>query len=269
MKINLYGEIVSDEDDWIYSLFDVPHCCPGQVREAIGQLGADDELILEINSPGGDVWAGFEIFGLLQACSAHTEAHIIALAASAATTVCSACDTVLASPVAQVMIHQPSAYVEGYANNEEARQLQNLLDSVKASIINSYVVKAGGKTSRQRFEELVDESTYMPVQDAIELGLVDGLLDTDDELLASLTASGGILVKNTAIGTSFHLQSLRDRYEAAVKAGTIEEVPGHPVVRESKPLHSTDPGGEAAPGKAPVPDWKLQAAIDMERARLG
>ena len=276
MKINLYGEIVSDEWDWIYSLFEIPHCCPKQVREAIDNLGADEELILEINSPGGDVWAGFEIFGLLQQCSAHTEAHIIALAASAATTVSSGCDTVLASPVAQIMVHQPAAFVRDYMNNEATRQLQNFLDSVKASIINGYVVKSGGKASRRKLEQLVDDSTWMPVQDAIELGLVDGMLDTDEALATALAASGGVVVKNAA-GTSPVPKALLERYEAAVRAGTMEEVPGHPVAQDAAQALSdailASSGAKAGMAEdletvnSLVSDWRLQAAIDLERAR--
>ena len=71
----------------------------------------------------------------------------------------------------------------------------------------------------------------MPAQDAIELGLVDGLLDTSEEAAAMITAGGGIGVTNSAGGSS--LESLLERYEAAVKAGTMEEVPGHPVRREN------------------------------------
>ena len=180
MKIELYGDVVSDEYDWLYSLFEIPHCCPKNVRDAMKELPEDEDLILEVNSPGGDVWAGFEIYGMLQKLQGRTEAHIIALAASAATTITSACTKVLASPVAQFMIHQPAA-LAGYVNNEGARQLQNFLDSVKASIINGYVVKSGGKAGRRTFEKLVDNETFMPIQDAIELGLVDGYLDTDEE----------------------------------------------------------------------------------------
>ncbi|MDO4989304.1 MAG: Clp protease ClpP [Eubacteriales bacterium] len=276
MKIMLYGEIVSDEWEWVYSLFQIPHCCPKQVREAIEQLPAGEDLILEINSPGGNVWAGFEIFGLLQACSAHTEAHIIALAASAATTVCSGCDTVLSSPVAQIMIHQPAVPVEDYMNNEDTKRLQNFLDSVKASIINGYVVKSGGKATRRTFEKLVDQSTYMPVQDAMDLGLVDGLLDADDELQSVITAAGGVVVTN-AVGASLAPTALLKRYEAAVRAGTMEEVPGHPVTKEAAQALSGAPlAASGAPANLAddagtvnnrVTDWRLQAAIDLERVR--
>ena len=266
MKINLYGELVSDDWVWIYEFFQIPCCYPGQVREAIAKLAPDEELVLEINCPGGDAWAGFEIFGMLQACKGHTEAHIIAMAASAATTITSACDVVLASPVAQVMIHQPAAN-GGRMNNNGAREFLNFLDSVKASIINGYVIKAGGKTPRARFEQLVDDSTWMPVQDAIELGLVDGILDADEETAQRIAAEGGILVTNMA-SLSAPPQALLERYEAAVRAGTAQEVPGHPVERNA-------PQEAAAPVTAPEnaadtdvgSNWQLQAAIDLERAR--
>jgi enoyl-CoA hydratase/carnithine racemase len=188
------------------------------------------------------------------------------MAASAATTVMSGCDTVLASPVAQVMIHQPATGV-GYVNNDGARQLVNFLDSIKASIIDGYVVKAAGKTPRARFEQLVDESTWMPVQDAIDLGLVDGMLDTDEETAQRIAAAGGLLITNMAT-LSTPPQALLERYEAAVRAGNAEEVPGHPVEPKT-PDAATTPA--TAPENVTDTDvgnnWQLQAAIDLERAR--
>ena len=254
MKIKLYGDVISDEWAWVYELFGVPCCYPKLVRDAIEKLPAGEDLIIEVNSPGGSAWAGFEIFGLLQSLGERTEAHIVALAASAATTITSGCNRVLASPVAQIMIHQP-VIDGGVVNNNGARELQNFLDSVKASIINSYVVKCGGKTSRKKLEQLVDRSTWMPAQDAIELGLVDGLLDTSEEAAAMITAGGGIGVTNSAGGGS--LESLLERYEAAVKAGTMEEVPGHPVRRESAQ------GAEAAATAAAEADCLAAGVGDL------
>ena len=300
MTIELYGDVVADEWDWLYEVFQIPHCCPKNVRDALKELPEDEDLIIEVNSPGGDVWAGFEIYGLLSKLAGRTEAHIIALAASAATTITSACTKVLASPVAQFMIHQPAAYA-GFVNNEGARQLQNFLDSVKASIINGYVVKSGGKAPRKTFEKLVDNETFMPIQDAIDLGLVDGYLDTDEESDALLSSGGGLRLNNAA-GGGIGPDGLLERYNAAVKAGTMQEVPGHPVERESPQTDDsalteaknktfempvmevlTGPECEAllAQLRAEDPqitenreicenliaDWRLQAAIDLERAR--
>ena len=272
MTIELFGEIVSDEWTWVYELFGIPFCCPRQVRDAIKDLPEDETLVLEINSPGGDVWAGFEIYGLLQKIAARTEAHIVALAASAATTVTSACKKVLASPVAQIMIHQPVIYVEDYINNDGARELRNFLDSVKASILNGYVVKSAGKASRKRFEQLVDDSTWMPAQDAIDLGLVDGYLDLDDKAAAAITASGVLRVTNAA-GLSPAPKSLLERYEAAVRAGAMQPVPGHPVSHEltegrnepADALLSDEP--DAVIVGQLVDNWRFMAAIELERAR--
>lgn len=256
MTIEMFGEIVSDDWVWLYEFFGIQCCSPKTVRDAIRDLPAGEDLILEINSPGGDVWAGFEIYGLLQACRASTEAHIIAMAASAATTVMCGCDLALASPVAQIMIHQPAAYVEEYLNNDGARQLQNFLDSVKASIINGYAVKCAGKTSRRKLEQLVDDSTYMPAQDALELGLIDGYLDLDEEQAAALPIGSGIRVSNAA-GLSAPPRDLLKRYEEAVRAGIAFAVPGHPVTEEIP----------TAPSERLTDNWKLQAAIELERMR--
>ena len=268
MKVELFGEIVSDDWVWLYELFGIPCCCPKQVRDAIRKLPEGEELILEINSPGGDVWAGFEIYGLLQACRSDTEAHIISLAASAATTVMCGCDIVLASPVAQIMIHQPAAYVDEYVNNEGARHLKNYLDSIKASILNGYVLKSAGKASRQKFEELVDDSTWMPAQDALSLGLVDGYLDIDDESAAAISADTGVRV-STAAGLSPAPKALLARYEAAVRSGTMDAVPGHPVIQ--RPSESQEsPAAASTIDMSDVDligDWHLMAAIDLEKAR--
>jgi hypothetical protein len=164
------------------------------------------------------------------------------------------------------MIHQPATGT-GYVNNDGARELVNFLDSIKASIINGYVVKAAGKTPRARFEQLVDESTWMPVQDAIDLGLVDGMLDTDEETAQRIAAAGGLLITNMAT-LSTPPQALLERYEAAVRAGNAEEVPGHPVEPKT-PDAATTPA--TAPENVADTDvgnnWQLQAAIDLERAR--
>lgn len=309
MTIKLFGDVTSDEWVWLYDLFSLPCCSPKTVRDAIAQLPADEDLIIEVNSPGGDVWAGFEIFGLLQSLGERTEAHIIAMAASAATTITSACARVFASPVAQIMIHQPAVSAWGSYNNEDAGRLLNFLDSVKASIINGYLVKCGGKTSRRTLEKLVDQNTWMPAQDAIKLGLVDGLLDTTEEKEAMITAGGGVSVTNSAAGNN--VASLLKSYEAAVKAGTMDEVPGHPVKRENAQAPETATQRETGaqenrseedlltperfaaerawetyvPGKKDfaedpavtesrevvenlISNWRLQAAIDLEREKV-
>ena len=258
MIVRLNGQIIADEWAWVYEFFQIPYACPKQLRDALDELSDGEGLIVEINSPGGSVWAGFEMYGILRGCRRETEAHIVALAASAATTVMIACDRVLASPVAQIMIHQPSADPGGAVNNEGARELMQFLDSIKASILNGYELKCGGKTSRRKLEQLVDASTWMPAQDAIVLGLVDGLLDAEQDAEESLAVSAGKVtgVQNAAAGVAD--EDLVARYEEAVRNGA-KPVDGHPVTR----LPEETPGEEPA---APM-DWRAGARIQLERER--
>lgn len=265
MILQMYGEIVDDEWSWLYEFFKMPYCCPKQLRSALVGLPDGEELILEINSPGGSVWAGFEMYGVLRGCRRMTEAHIISMAASAATTVMIACDKVLASPVAQIMIHQPSAFVEDNFNNTAAAELLQFLDSVKASIINGYQLKCGEKTSRKKLEQLVDDSTWMPAQDAIALGLVDGLLDVNEEGQAALQISAGkALGLKNAVGC-VSPSDLLLRYEEAVRNGA-QPVEGHPVSDVSMPAEAPEDPQPAEAEPAGL-GWQAAARIAIERER--
>ena len=98
MRIRVSGEIIPNDYAWIYDFFAEEYFSPAKFAEALDLADPDDrELIVEINSPGGYVFSGFEIYSeirKLQAQGWHVEAHVIALAASAATTIMVACDTV-------------------------------------------------------------------------------------------------------------------------------------------------------------------------------
>jgi len=286
MILRLFGEIVADRWAWLYDWFEIPHACPQMIRDALAELPDGETLVLEINSPGGDVFAGFEMYGVLRGCKRPTEAHIISMAASAATTLMVACDTVLASPVAQIMIHQPSAGVDGYLNNTAAEELSQYLDSIRASILNGYQLRCGEKATRKQLQQLVDASTWMPVQDAIALGLVDGLLDaSEDDTAALSTSAGKVTGVRNAIGCPDGPADLLARYEQAVRNGA-KPAQGHPVQTEESAaaasstqqlslngilidadgIHFTaDRAGSVS--AADTDGWKQQAAIDLERER--
>lgn len=277
MILQLYGEIIADRWAWLYDWFKIPHACPNMIRNALAELPEGETLVLEINSPGGDVFAGFEMYGILRGCKRPTEAHIISMAASAATTLMVACDRILASPVAQIMIHQPAAYSEGYLNNAAAEDLVQYLDSIRASILNGYQLRCGDRATRKQLQQLVDASTWMPVQDAIEIGLVDGLLDASAEDAEALSLSAGKVtgVRN-AVGSTEGPDALLSRYEQAVRNGA-RPADGHPVDGAMTPPAAAAPAGGFSitkdgihvysSGAAAAPDWKQKALIDLERER--
>lgn len=269
MKVKVIGHIVPDAWGWIYDKFGIANFCPAKLRAALEDPAnaADREVILEVNSPGGDVWAGFDTYSLIQALNMegyHTEAHVTVMAASAASTIISACRSVLLSPVAQVMIHDPACYTEG--NIRDHRESLSFLQSIKESIINGYLARCGGKTSRQKFRDLMDRSTWLTAQQAIDIGLADGIL-------GDAPIDGVPVVMNSAPGfeeDDVSFEALMARYERGVLDGSIEEDPQHPVNRESAVSAPVAAVNDAAEDKIPeaVQDYMQQRAIiDLKRRR--
>ncbi|HAX35869.1 MAG TPA: peptidase, partial [Tyzzerella sp.] len=111
-KIEVKGTIVGNADKWIYEWFGMDATCPKDVNAAISEANGEP-LLVEINSGGGSVFAGFEMYSVLRSAGCRTVAEVQSLAASAASVVMLGCQEVHASPVAQVMIHLPSMGTQG------------------------------------------------------------------------------------------------------------------------------------------------------------
>ena len=94
------------------------------------------------------------------------------IAASAASVIAMAGNEVRMSPVSMMMIHNPATIAWG--DHTEMKKAMELLDAVKESIINAYVLKTG--QSRAKLSHLMDSETWMDANKAVELGFADGIL---------------------------------------------------------------------------------------------
>ncbi len=130
------------------------------------------DITVWINSPGGDVIAAAQIYNMLIDYKGKVTVKIDGIAASAASVIAMAGDTVLMSPVSIIMIHNPATMAFG--DREELSKAMDMLDSVKESIMNAYVVKTG--LSRNKLSHLMDAETWMDAGKAIELGFADDML---------------------------------------------------------------------------------------------
>src|SRR5687768_7982024 len=99
-------------------------------------------LTLHINSPGGDVFDGIAILNALRQHPAEVHVVIDGLAASAASFIAMAGDTITMAPNAMMMIHEASGLVIG--NAQEMTEMAALLDKTSANIANVYAQRAGG-----------------------------------------------------------------------------------------------------------------------------
>ena len=130
-----------------------------------------------INSPGGDMVTGAQIYNLIKDYKGKVTVKIDGLAASAASVIAMAGDEILMSPVSQLMIHNPFSYAIGDSN--EMKRTADMLSEVKESIINAYEMKT--HLSRSKIAKMMDDETWMNAYKAVNLGFADGILFSKDE----------------------------------------------------------------------------------------
>lgn len=169
-KVNVKGPIVSNATAWLYDWLGWDCASPNKIAKALEEADGED-VILEINSPGGVVVYGYEMYSNLMEYKGKVTAHVIS-AASAATMLVCAADEALISDAGLFMIHNAQSRADG-----DYRDLQMEADALREideGIINAYVRKTG--MSREDIQSLMDNSTYMSPQTAIQYGFIDGYM---------------------------------------------------------------------------------------------
>ena len=205
MKLNLSGELI--QSDWaeIYRKwgYESGFYCPDDVRKAIANLEPGEELTLEINSIGGSVFAGNEIYALLEGCPNPTRAVIQSMAASAASYMIMPCNQIDIHLPAQMMIHRASTVAWG--NAEDFEQAQQMLNTTDVAILNTYCRRCGDKVSRDELASMMENETYIGAQDALRYGLVDSIVGSDVS-----NSQAGILVASAFNNTVKAMRTLPD-----------------------------------------------------------
>ncbi len=130
-----------------------------------------------INSPGGDMVTGAQIYNLIKDYKGKVTIKIDGLAASAASVIAMAGDEVLMSPVSELMIHNPFSCAIGDSN--EMKRAADMLNEVKESIINAYELKT--HLSRAKISRMMDDESWMNAYKAVNLGFADGILFSEDK----------------------------------------------------------------------------------------
>lgn len=178
--IPIKGTIVSNDDVWLYDWLDWECTAPKNV--VLPETGEDIEV--HINSGGGDVYAGSEIYTALRSYSGKVVVKIIGIAASAASVIAMAGDVVEISPTAQIMIHNVSSNVSGDHNTllHEA----GVLEGFNKSIANAYVDKTG--KALDDLLNLMNKTTWFDAESAVNQGFADRIMFAG-EIAPTFTAS--------------------------------------------------------------------------------
>lgn len=244
MRVTLNGIVSADNDQVVYDYWGIGAFSPERVRQALRENPAGEELVLEINSPGGNVWAGDEIYTVLRSAEGiRTRAEIQSLAASAASYLCQGCDTVYISPVAQLMLHLPAVQTSG-DRVEHLRSL-GMLDSVRESILNAYELRSSGRADRAALRRMMSAETWLTAQEALEYGLVDGILFQEETVPVDVVNAAGAGLRALGCSGIPDIAVLRDEYQKAKAAG--------------------QPAPKAI---EPSADWRVQARLELEKMRF-
>jgi len=158
---------------WIYgdigaSWFDDGITAKG-FSDDLKALGKVTLLNVYINSPGGAVFEGVAIYNTLRRHAARKIVHIDGLAASIASVIAMAGDEIRIATNGMMMIHNPYGLAMGEA--DELRRMADALDKIKGAILDTYVLRTGGKADE--IERQMDAETWMNADEAVAAGFAD------------------------------------------------------------------------------------------------
>ena len=176
--LDIDGEIVA-EPGW----FTGPDACvASDFRKALKGV---KNVTVHINSPGGDVIAGAEIYSALREHSLNGEGSVTVIvtgiAASAASIIAMAGDRILMHPVAYMMIHNPWTVAMGDA--KELRKAAKVLDVIAEGLVSTYQARTG--KDKEELEKMLANETWMSAATCVEEGFADEIYGAGSNAAAS------------------------------------------------------------------------------------
>jgi ATP-dependent protease ClpP protease subunit len=170
-KIKIKGPIISNNSKWIYSWFGMEATCPKDIESVLDEAKGDD-VEVDINSGGGDVYAGSEIFTLLNDYKGKTTGRILGIAASAAGVAAMGCKHLAMTPTGQFMIHNVKSGTWG--DHRDMQHEANVLQNWNSSIANAYMIKTG-KTQAELLD-IMNQETWLNAKQALEGNFINEIM---------------------------------------------------------------------------------------------
>lgn len=181
MEIDVRGDIIGNDDKWIYDWMEWDSTCPDDVKSALQTMPAGEKLIVNINSGGGSVMAGQEIYSLLHGRQ-DVEIHIQSLAGSAASVIAMA-NTCKMSPVATIMIHNVS--MSGASGDyHDMQKNAEILKTMNSALAEAYVAKTG--KTKDEILKMMDKETWITAGQALEMGFIDEVEELQTQITNSI-----------------------------------------------------------------------------------
>lgn len=189
MKINIKGPIIPNSHQWIYDLFGMDATSPGKVISLIDTAEENEEIHLSINSGGGSVFDASEIYTAIRQHSGKVVGDIVGMAASAASVIAMAADTLRMAPTAQMMIHNASTIAQG--DYRDMNHTAEFLKNTNQTIANAYKLKSGKDDAD--LLKMMDKESWLTPQQAKEHNLIDEILFENEVKAVASSAFAGMI----------------------------------------------------------------------------
>ena len=210
-ELMLYGDIA--ESFWGDTI------SAKEVTEYLADLDVEN-INVYINSNGGVVDTAIAINNALRRHKAKVTVNIDGIAASAATLITCAGDTVRMPKNALFMIHNPSTIAMG--DSEEMRKQADVLEKYKNSITETYLQKVN--IDKEKLSELMDNESWLSAEEALKYGFIDEIIENTDIQVVENKVISNNMVFNMAEFKNFNVdKNIKNNGKGSEKM-TIEEI---------------------------------------------
>lgn len=228
-----------------------------------------DKLDVHLNSPGGEVFDGIAIYNTLKQHKAEVTVYVDGLAASAASFIAQAGDKVVMARNAQMMIHDGIALA--YGNEQDMLDTAKVLSQISNNIADIYAESAkkrGFDTTLDEFRALMREEVWYTGKEAVDAGLSDEVLDSDDDEADKAKNKWDLSFYNYAgreraespFRVAARLQLSNTAKEKDMGVGPVKNEGGDNSAEETPTDTGTPTGDTSEPGTTVVPDSDPQGA---------
>lgn len=139
-----------------------------QALDIVKEIAGEGDIDVHINSGGGSVSQGIAIYNSLKQHDGQVNVFVDGLAASIASVIALAGDTVTMAEGSLLMVHLPWTQIAG--NAEDLRKEAEVLDQHKETLIDIYA--SNSQLGRDEIEAMLSKETWLTAEEAYELGLI-------------------------------------------------------------------------------------------------
>lgn len=212
-RIDIRGVLIPNDYKWIYDFFEMDATCPRDVQKVLDKAQLGDEVEVYINSGGGIIDVGSEIYTMLRGRT-DTKIYITGEACSAASVVAMAAYCEM-SPTALMMVHCVSTETQG--NHNAMEHTAEVLRTADRALSTAYMAKTG--KSEAEVLDMMEKETWLTAEQAKEKGMIDAVMFQESDVTAPMAA--GPLFKLPSLEMMERIREIKGETDTPQKDASV------------------------------------------------